>query len=368
MWHTAGGDRTRKGWLGQEVHPKSTSRLAASGAVQAAPVFDEAGRVFIADLAGGVQCHSPGGRRRWRIRLDGPVVASPAVHPHEPRLFVATLAGTIFNLDALTGATVWRREIPTGSDPRILSDLLVLPRSQRVVLSSWGGRFLALETTTGAERHGWDAGISPAAAATADESENVYCVRVVMERGTELVRVEGAMESVLHTTPPGERGARRMLAAAAPVLDETRRRLYAVTNPGRAAMVVAWDLGSRSLAWTCALPSPVQATPAIDDEGRIFVPDLAGNVLVVTPQGNVQRRIELGCDYLLAGGAGAGARFYLGDPWGRIQALDAAGGVQTLFETPRSVQGRPGFGPDQALYVPCGDHGVYRLANTRPRG
>lgn len=362
-WWTAGGTASRSG-LGShrgQLRRHPSRRLAGRGAIQAAVVFDGEGRALVADLAGAVQAYSATGKLLWQVEVNGGISATPAVDVAGRRGFVGTHTGRVQALDMPTGGTIWQQELPTASDPRIISDLLHLAPAGLVVLSSWGGRFRALDAVSGAERFAWDAGISPASAASADQDGNLYCLRAVAGRGTELVRVTPAgVEQVLHGVGEGQRGARRMLTAAAPVVDEVRHRVYAVMNPDRGSVLVAWSAREQNVTWTCTLSNAVQATPTLDGAGRLFLPDLAGVVQCVNPEGRLESAIPLGCEYLLAGGAcDADGRFFVGDPWGRIHVIEPETRHRIIFEADRSVQGRPAFASDGSLYVPCTDHKAY---------
>lgn len=365
VWRTAGGDNARRGRFPRRVGlgRRARRRFEAQGAVQASVVFDEAGMAFVADMAGGVQSFDRAGKRRWRILLGGGISATPVVDPTDLVLFVATHTGELVALDATTGATRWRRLMPTRKDPRILSDLLQLPRSNRIVLSSWSGRFFALDAATGEPRFDWDAGISPRSAASADQDGNLYIVRALAGRGTELVRVRvSGEETVLHREPEDSRGAARALVAAAPSLDEERGTLFLVVNRERMGQLIAWSLERESVVWKRELNAAVQGTPTILAEGTVIVGDLAGQLRGFAPDGTRRFDCALFCDYLLAGGVSPGGdRFAIGDPLGTVHELDAQGSRRAIFEAPRSIQARPSFDPYGHLYVPCTDRWVYRI-------
>jgi hypothetical protein len=332
-------------------------------------VFDAAGRAFVADMAGGVQAFAPDGKRLWRARLEGGISATPAVHPSKPRLYVASHAGEARALDAATGATVWQRSLPTRSDPRVLSDLLFFAGAQAVVLSSWGGRFLALDAGTGEERFTWDAGRSPGSAvAAADPGQIGYGLRAVDARGIELIELTATGgERVLHAEPAGNRGARRAVVAAAPVVDSVRGVVYAIFNRDRDARLVAWSIGAQRELWSCTLAHALQATPTLRPDGTLLLPDLAGGVSAVLPDGKLSFRLDCGSDYFLAGGVCDGdGEFYIGDPCGRLQVVGKTGSRRVGFEVERSFQARPSFGPDGRLYVPCTDRRVYVFGTSIP--
>jgi outer membrane protein assembly factor BamB len=366
IWRSAGGDNSRRGlseWATRLARTPAR-RLLTDGAVQAAVVFNQAGSAFIADMASGVRAYAPDGQARWQVKVDGGISATPVMHPDDASLFVATHTGQVYGLDASSGAARWRRGIPSKSDPRILSDLLHLPRADLVVFSSWGGRFHALEARTGQERFSWEAGISPWAAAASDRDDNIYCLRARPEQGLEFARVDGqGRELVLFREPEDARGARRALVAAAPVLDEGRAVAYFVVNQARGGLLVAWSLATGKELWRQRLPAAVQATLTVLQTGGVMVADLAGGVHGYGPDGAHRFRYATGSEYLLAGGVGqADDTFWIGDPLGILHSVDRGGAGVSWFEAPRSIQARLSFDPSGRLYVPCADRSVYVLA------
>jgi outer membrane protein assembly factor BamB len=366
-WHTSGGDNTRRGLFDSDVRiaPSPTRRLTARGAVQASMVFDNNNRAFVADMAGWVQAFNADGQLLWHQQLQGGVSASPAVDRGTDRLFLGTHLGWVYALQNSTGAIQWKKEIPTKNDPRILSDLLALPEHKLVVLSSWGGRFHALDSADGTTKFSWDAGISPYASASADRAETIYCLRAVPEEGLQFVRVspEG-QETILHRQPGEGRPANRQLVAAAAVLDETRRVIYFVANTDRESVLVAWSGQEDKALWTRPFSGSVQGTPAVADDGAIVVADLAGVAHAVAPDGSDRYRYPSGCEYLLTGAVCArNGQVFLGDPLGRIHVISRDGRGQTIFETPRAIQSRPSFDRSGNLHVPCTDRQVYVFPN-----
>lgn len=362
LWRTAGGDNARRGLFAHPVQigSRRAHALSAEGAIQASVVFDEQGTAFVADMAGAVQAFASSGTLRWRVKLSGGVSATPAVHPAKPHLFVGTHAGSVYALDTATGAVLWRKEVPTKNDPRILSDLLYLPQADAVVLSSWGGRFHALDAGSGAERFSWDAGISPYAAAASDKEGNLYSLRAVWNQGVELVRVTSrGEEAVLYRAAEEKRGTRRTLVAAAPTLNEDRGVAYFIVNRDQGGVLHAWSLKSSSLLWHHPLPNAVQGTPALRHDGVILLADLGGSLHAIGPDGTPRFRYSSGCDYLLAGGVcEAGGTCFMGDPVGVLHAINGQGAGKKIFEARRSIQGRLSFGLDGSLYVPATDRTV----------
>ena len=365
VWQTAGGDGLRRGLYDRSVRLKRRPQktLRTDGSVQAAVVFDRQNRAFVADMAGTVQAFSQEHALLWQAKVPGGVLATPVVDLNAGQLVVGTETGWVYSLDTLTGRTRWRHEVPTKSDPRILSDLLYLPELNAVVLNSWGGRYWALDASSGTERFSWDAGLAPYAGAAA-KAEAIYCLRAVAKQGVEFVRVSSSGETaVLHRVPEDKRGARRTQMSAMPVIDAERQLIYFVVNRDRGSLLHAWSLPDASIRWQHPLPNCVQATPALRKDGLILVPDLAGFVHGITPEGAPAFRYAAGCEYLLATAAvEAGGTAFVGDPLGMLHVIDRHGTGQPAFEAPRAIQARLSFSPDGHLYVPCTGHEVYLFA------
>lgn len=362
-WCVAGGDGTRRGLFRRRFRMTSRPlrRLPAQGAVQASPVFDRAGAAYVADMAGTVQAFGPDGTRRWWVQLAGSISATPAVHLDQPWLFVGTHTGRVYALDTAQGNILWQRELPTQTDPRIISDLLWVPQAGVVVLSSWGGRFYALDVNTGAVWGSWAGGIWPASAAAADPAGFIYCLRAVQRQGLELVRVApDGQEAVLHRMPEPTCGAGRMLTSPAPVLDLSRQVLYFVANADRAGQLCAWSVEWDTLLWAQPLPYTVQATPTVRADGVVLLADLGGGVQAVGPDGALRFRYHTGSEYLLAGPVcDAEGKCWVADPTGVLHELNPKGQGRPVFEAARSFQGRPAFSPAGHLYLPCTDRTVY---------
>lgn len=368
VWSAAGGGPARTGLFPARLDLKSkpARTLRTRGAVQAAAVFDASGRGFVADLAGTVQSFDADGAPRWERALDGAVSATPAVDPDNGRLFVATHTGRVWALAAVDGAVHWQRDLPTASDPRIVGDLLYLPRRRRLVVSSWGGRFHALAVESGRTVAEWDAGLYPSAGAAADARETVFCLRVTPGSGVMLVqRTAAGSETVLHREPEGPRGAARTPVTAAPVVDEARGRVWFVANDGRGAALLVWALAEGRLAAHWSFPVGVQAPPALAPDGAAWVADLAGRVHRCDPaRPEARERYDSGAEYLLAAPVSdASGRCWVGDPLGRLHRIEPHGQGQVVFEAARGFQAAPSFDPAGNLYLPGTDRRVYVFWN-----
>jgi outer membrane protein assembly factor BamB len=366
-WVCSGGDITRRGLFPRpvQIDGQPWRRLPARGAVQTSVVFDAEDHCFVTDMAGHVQAFHPDGTALWHVNLDGPISATPAVEPLSKRVYVGTNTGHICALSTEDGRILWQRRLPSESDARILSDLLIVPGTDIVMASSWGGQFHAIAGASGETKQTWDAGISPQSGLAADGQNQVYGLRAVTDRGIEWVRLKlDGTETVLHREPELDRPARRLMVAAAPALDPCRDRAYAVMNRNGSTRLLAWSIVGERILWNHELPAAVAATPTIRQDGMIWIGDLEGGLHGIQPDGERRFSYFTGSEYLLAGGvADSGNTLFHSDSWGQLHVLQLDGDGGMIFETDRALLARPSFDRHGNLYLPGTDHLVYVFRN-----
>jgi outer membrane protein assembly factor BamB len=372
VWRLAGGSAARQGCFPETVTPPLRLRrtIHVHASVKTSVVFDGSGTAFVADLAGGLRAFRADGSLRWHADLRAGMSATPAVAADDTRVFAATHAGWVYALDAQSGEILWTHAVPTQSDPRILSDLLYEPRSQTLVLSSWGGRWLRLASVTGELLGTWEAGIYPQSAAASDPQGRLYLLRAVRDTGIEFVRVDRQNhETLIHREPETPRGAGRALVAAAPVVDPVARVVTCVLNRDRESVLQRWSLDAGETQWRCTLPAAVQATPAQRADGTLLVADLAGTLHAVDAEGRHRWRYASGCEYLLASAvADRTGLCWLGDPLGQWHRIQPDGTGDVLLVNPRSIEAQASVSPAGEMFLPVADGQIHVLGSIPPAG
>ncbi len=335
------------------------------GAIQASVLFDQVGRACVADMSGCLRAFSEKGTIDWTLQIDAPVSATGAMDEKGGRLFVGTHSGSVYAIQSANGNVLWRKSLPSKSDPRILSNLLYLPRQDLVVLSSWGGSFVALQAVSGETQASWDAGFYPQCGTTADDSEALYFLRSLKDQGCQCAsRSPKGEEQILFHEPEPPEGARRVATTAETVLDTARQRAFFLTNGNRRSVLHCWDLGQAKELWTKTLDRFVLATPTLGAGGSLYVTDLTGTLNSFSESGELRFQYSAGCDYLLAGSVcDSQGTNYFGDPLGRVHFVDGEGKGKVVFEARRAVQARPSFDLRGNLCVPCTDRHVYVFRN-----
>lgn len=155
-----------------------------------------------------------------------------------------------------------------------------------------------------------------------------------------------------------------MVAVAAPVVDEAGGVVYFCVGGDRETRVHAWSLREARLLWSGETPRITVATPALRSDGALVVAGMDGALRSFAPGGSPLFCYATEADYLLAGAVcDADGNAFLGDPLGRVHAVDGAGLGSVLFEAPRSIQARAAFDRQGNLHVPCTDRTVYVFRN-----
>jgi outer membrane protein assembly factor BamB len=377
IWRTSGGDNSRRGLASFSLNlpvAKTGERKAGAG-VTASPVFREDGTCFIADFAGNVYAYSPSGELIWHQSIQGGIQSTPALRDDDQILFIATFEGYVYALDTEKGSIAWQQEIPSESDPRILSDLLFLPRSKKLIVSGWGYKYFALDTNReGAIHQTWPAGSTLYAGASANLEETLYMLRArwsanQSEQGVELIETNAQTgdEKSLFFQPPGKKPLKFMKIASPPVLSTNERKIYYIINIDDRSFFCCHDLETNRMVWQRSFSRHLLTTPAILPDGTIAIADLKGQVLLLDPKSeNHKIRYNTQTPYLLGSPVSdRQGKIFIGDIEGNVHCIQPNGEGTILFKTGRCIQGRPSFDPDGRLFVPCTDGIVYVLSEDR---
>lgn len=363
IWSQGGGGPSRRACFASVIQPRNLQRLALRGGVQAAAVCDAAGRIYVADLRGSVYCFDRAGNALWSIDLQGGVVATPAFWEEKAILFVGTLQGWLYAIEAPTALIKWKRELPTDGDPRIVGDILLVEEKREVivVVGSWGGRFWQIDGRSGEVLAFWDGGYLPSGPAAADRDGRMWFCRAMEGKGIELVcRMCDGQIVALSCYSSGPH--RRQWTMPGPVIDIDRGIVLFIANGIKEARIEWIEVTSGRTLGHFLLDATACAAPAIDVSGRVIVADMAGRLNVIRPEG-IEQRFEMGEDYLLSGCVSDEAgNLWLGTPTGVVYHVSLPDRkVQAVAKLPRAIVGRLSVEPSGRLLVPCMDRSVYRL-------
>lgn len=283
----------------------------------------------------------PGADVRWSRALDGPVVPGPVL-ARGGLLLAASGGGTLFGLDARTGAVRWRLATGAsyGSDlstsPLVRGDLVVWPGSEDTLRgldldgrARWSHAFASQPLTPARGR-----------------GDRVY----VEEMGGRLhaLDVDGAGARERWSVAVGA-GVSYGSPAVGP--DGT---IY--TTVGR-SLVAVRDRGDRAtVAWRFTIAKDVEVSPAVLPDGTIVLGTNDGHEYGLTPAGKVRWRVARPAwSYSSPGTRGDRAAF--GDHRGVVQTVDERGRVVGTARGIGQVWTRPAIGADGSVFF--GTHSGY---------
>lgn len=373
-WHTMGGGNNRQGLFSSTARANSAKgvsrRMKSSGSVSASPLCDGV-MIYVADMTGLAHAFDYTGDEIGRIQLSGSIQSSPALSLQDSYCFLATLQGEIYAVDTTSGDIVWQRRISARRDPRIISDILYLPNRRLVVTCSWGEKFVALNAKTGEVKHTWNAGYCPYAAASADVAENIYFLRSETDyddktpNGVRLVKksLDNDEETSLYFAPEGaEKKVHECIQWAAPVIDETAKRVIFIINRNQEGTLYVLSVESGKMEFSHTFNRHIFATPAVSSNGTIFVSDLKGDVHAFNTDGEKRWQYQTGAEYLLSSPVcDVEETVWACDIEGKVHRIAPNGEGNVVFEAERSIQSRPAFTPEGRLLVPSMDGNVYGI-------
>jgi outer membrane protein assembly factor BamB len=265
---------------------------------------------------------------------------------HEGDVIVASLSGRVARLSP-QGITAWTADL----GERIYASPLLL--GDAVILGSDAKRVVALSLATGKKR--WELDVDgeadTAAAETPDGALVIAAGRVLYG-----LRADGAVRFRLKVP-------RKIYSSPAIADDGTiyvgaqDHHLYAVSPRG-------------TVVWSRDLGGDVDCSPAVGDDGTIYAASDAGQVVAIAPQGDERWRTTVG-GFVRGGLTVSRSGSVLAGTYGpgpRVVALDGATGVERWsFHIQGSgaaefgIHGAPLEDAEGNLYLGAHDDSVYAL-------
>ncbi|TSA79774.1 PQQ-binding-like beta-propeller repeat protein [Deinococcus detaillensis] len=315
--------------------PKILWTVNGQGWAGASVVLASGGQAFVADargIASGLDALS--GKQHWRFDLGDRLLYTPAISGQTLLLArVGELAAV-----SLDGKTRWEKHI---DDSPVLSPAV----GKNGTIYAAGGPFLYALDGQGKEI--WQHKVSTFYSASP----------VVAQDGTVYI---GAKSLLLALTPQGKVKWQYKAAStlyANPAIDG-QGNLYLGTGSGLVSLNPAGKV-----RWTHK-GAPLETTPLIGKENRLYLTDTAGQLTAMSLSGDVSWTVQVGESI---GGSSALARdvIYVGTGDGLLHALNLDGQQQWALQLDGAVFGSPVIGPDGHLYVGAG-RTFYALATSSP--
>lgn len=109
-----GGAPPSHGYVGKKgpdnIHKELAWEINVSGGIQAEPVLNTEGHIFIGSRLGVLYCLDMKGKIIWKKALRGPILHGGAL-TKKNRLFIVSGLRTLSSIDGATGKTLWERKL-----------------------------------------------------------------------------------------------------------------------------------------------------------------------------------------------------------------------------------------------------------------
>ncbi len=336
-WPMYGQNIQRTG-KGRESGPTSSEnvwRLPLQDPVVAPPAIDPRNTLYAATTRGVVHAIEPDGEITWTYPCGGPLTSSPLISA-DGTVYAVTDDGTLHAVSG-EGEALWSLSIgaPSSCSPAIRSDA-------REVYVTGEGRLLAIDPQG---LVAWTVNLAPGAATSPSVglSSEIY---VGSESGA-LYRVDnnGSVEWAYQAG-----GAIR----SAPVVcsDGT---VYFGCDDGNLYAVGA----DGALKWAFSTGGPVISSPVVEADGGVYCGSSDANVYALTDRGNLLWSVSVGGPVMCAPALDADGNVFVSTQNGSLCAIDSTGHLKWSQLVQGAQLSSPIVGPGRCVYVGSSDGNLY---------
>jgi len=319
----AGGAPPSHGYVGKKgpdnIHKGIAWRINVSGGVEAEPVLNTEGHIFIGSRLGELYCLDLKGQIIWKRALGGPVLHGGAL-TKKNLLFIVSGLRTLTSIDGATGKTLWKRELSHKiSGPPIVDEkghigvvagkLYVFtekgsklfewspkgvycrsgPVSKQGVWfmgcddgAVWAKEYLSGKLTKRGRFHCFDKPITTSPAISTGDmlvvagKEGTVCAYSAVSSSEKLWKTTTSHE---FTTGPaiGEKGT-----------------IYIGTNNGK--LVILNSYGQEQTPVRLSQKEPLVSKPLIDKKGNLYQGTITGSLYLLNRNGKILQKRFFGAD------------------------------------------------------------------------
>ncbi len=346
------------------VEPDVLWSFKAEGSIHSSPVVASDGTVYLAATDGLLYALDAGGQPKWTFRAHDAIYSTPALDD-AGNIYFGDLDGWYYSIRP-DGSLRWSIAFTEGVERRILASPLVLSSGTSYV-AAWNGYLYAVDP---AGSIGWRRliGGMPSSSPVADDEGNVYAATL---EGSDLLVIKFSPGSSTPSVPVWTfrepLGVNRNRVVASPVVDASRKRLYVAAPRTSDGVVYTVDLTlGVLLAFPCVLPKGIVSSPALGDDGAVYVGSLDGKFYCLRDFGSGLHTVwsfRTGGYYILGSPSVDGVgNIYIGDSDGTVYALSRDGRELWRTASQSSIVSSPVLADDH-LYVTSCDGRLYALAS-----
>ncbi|MDB4816686.1 PQQ-binding-like beta-propeller repeat protein [bacterium] len=120
-------------------------------------------------------------------------------------------------------------------------------------------------------------------------------------------------------------------------------------------------VGLNRLKWAFKTRDSVRASPAIGNDGTIYVGSYDNNLYAINPDGSKKWAFDTGDNVNSSPAIGSDGTIYVGSDDNNLYAINPDGSKKWAFETGDDVWSSPAIGSDGTIYVGSNDNNLYAI-------
>ncbi len=116
-----------------------------------------------------------------------------------------------------------------------------------------------------------------------------------------------------------------------------------------------------TLHWKYRIPGLIWSTPAIANDGTIYVGDWDGHLSALNQNGSLKWQIYRSGEFHSSPAIGDDGTIYLGHSSGNLYAINSDGSEKWLYDAGDKATSDPAIGEDGTIYIGSGDNYLYAI-------
>jgi len=336
----------------------------SDSSIEASAVISKDGTIYFASTDGRLYAFSDRGALKWTFTANESLFATPVIGPDGTVLF-ADLAGWYYAVRP-DGSLKWSHQLTGGALERRVTAAPVVAESGQSFVAAWNDRLYSF-TPDGSLlwTYVFEGEGQISAAPALDLAGNIYIAThdPSNKYNIAVCKLDPASSAVIWKFTD-DLGIDRNRIISSPAIDLSRGRLYVGAARDSDGCVYAINLADGASAFRADLPKGVISSPALGQDGTIYVGCLDGKVYALDPvTGYARWNFDTGAYYVMGSPAidGAGT-IYIGDSDGVLHALTPTGQELWSYTLQSNIVSAPSIADDGAIYVTCFDSSLYAIS------
>lgn len=358
--------------------PQLLWTFKTKGTINGSVVIDGKGTLYVASTDAKLYAVNPDGSQKWVYGSEEAIFGSPAIAP-DGSILIGDLSGKYYAVNP-DGKEKWLYRVNKGLEKRIICSPVVDASGQSYI-GSWNGEFHAVKAD-GTYR--WVATLKDmlSSSPVLDKDNNVYIAEKTSSRRTYLLavyRMDPSSAAPVWTYQKTlDSDVERQISI--PAIDNERSQLIVATCKTGSGGIFAVNLADGKQKWENTLPKGVVSSPAIAQDGTIYVGCLGGAktgedeslekkefalLYALSPADGKEKWTFQTKGYFILGSPSIDGKgvIYIGDSDGILYAISPEGKELWRYDTQSPIASSPVVAKDGTLYVTTSSGKLLAISN-----